>query len=52
MNWAQFKDSHCYQCLHGTVLACWFITQEIDGSNTRFFAKIISTDYVDSLEFI
>ena len=52
MNWAQFKDPHCYLCLHGAVLACWFITQEVGGSNTPFFAKIISTDSVDSLEFI
>ena len=34
MNWAQFKDLHCYLCLHGALLAWWFITQEVGGSNT------------------
>ena len=36
MNWAQFKDPHCYLCLHGTLEAFWFITQEVGGSNTPF----------------
>ena len=36
MNWAQFKDPHCYLCLHGTVEACWFITQEVGGLNIPF----------------
>ena len=36
MNWVQFKDPHCYLCLHGTVEACWFITQDLGGSNTPF----------------
>ena len=51
INWAEFKDPHCYLCLHGTVVACWFITQEVWGSNTPF-CKNNSTDSVDSLEFI
>ena len=37
MNWAQFKDPHCYLCLHGAVKACWFITQEVVSSNTPFY---------------
>ena len=36
MNWAQFKDPHCYLCLHGAVEACWFITQGVGGLNTPF----------------
>ena len=32
----QFKGPHCYPCLHGAVLACWFITQEVGGLNTPF----------------
>ena len=39
MNWAQFKDPHCYLCLYGTVLACWIIAQEVMGSNTPFLQK-------------
>ena len=46
-----FKDPHCYLCLHGTVVASWFITQEVGGSNTAYLQKN-STDSVDSLEFI
>ena len=41
MNWAQFKDPHCYLCLHGAVLACWFSTQKIGGLNTAFLQKKI-----------
>ena len=51
MNWAQFKDPHGYLCLHGTKLACWFLRQEV-GVYIHLFAKIISTDSVDYLEFI
>ena len=42
MNWAQFKDPHCYLAF----MALWFITQVVGGSD---FAKIISTDSVNSL---
>ena len=42
INWVQFKNPHCYLCLHGPVVVCWFITQEVRGSNTPFFANIIS----------
>ena len=52
MNLAQFKDAHCYLCLYGAVVACWFITQEVGGSNTAFLQKKMSTDSIDSLEFI
>ena len=38
--WVQFKDSLCCQCLPGTVVACWFPTQEIAGSNTPFLQKV------------
>ena len=26
-------------CLHGAGVACWFITQEVRGSNTPFYKK-------------
>ena len=29
MNWAQFKDPVSHMCIAGTVVACWFITQEV-----------------------
>ena len=28
MNWAQFKDSLCYLCLSGAVVASWSLSQE------------------------
>ena len=54
MNWAQFKDPVSHMCLSGAVVACWFVAQEVAGSNTHFLKKKISssTDYVDSSEFI
>ena len=33
MNWSQFKDPVSHMCLAGTVVACWFLTQETTGSN-------------------
>ena len=51
MNWAQFKDPHCYLCLQGAVVASWFITQEVRCSNTSFLQRN-STNSVDSSEFI
>ena len=40
INWAQFKDPVSHMCLAGALVACWFVTQEVGGSNTHFFAKI------------
>ena len=48
MNWAQFKEFHYYLRLCGSVVAYWFTTQEIVGSNTAFLQKYPS-DSVDSL---
>ena len=45
MNKVHFKDPLCYLCLLGTVVASWFVTQEIEGSNTAFFAKIFVKFY-------
>ena len=41
-------------CPAGAVVACWFVTQEVAGSNTHFLQKCFSssTDSVDSTEFI
>ena len=54
MNWAQFKDPVSHINLAGAVVACWFVTQEIAGSNTHCLQKYFSsfTDSVDSTEFI
>ena len=41
----------CFQCLPGIVVACWFLTQEIVGSNILFLQKY-SSNSVDSLELI
>ena len=51
MNGVRFKDTLCYQCLPGTVVASWFLTQEIIGSNTPFLHEF-SVNAADSLEFI
>ena len=40
MNWAQFKDPFWHKCLAGAVVACWFVTQEVAGSNTYFCKNI------------
>ena len=32
MNWDQFKDPACYLCLADTLVAWWFLTQEMAGS--------------------
>ena len=54
MNWAQFKDLVSHMCLAGTAVACWFVTQEVAGTNTHFLQKYFSssTDSVDSTEFL
>ena len=39
MNWAQFKDPVSHMCLAGTVVACWFATQDVASSNTHFLQK-------------
>ena len=54
MNWAQFKDLASHMCLAGAVVACWFVAQEVVGSNTNFLQKYFSssTESVDSTEFI
>ena len=33
MNWNQFKDSVSDRCFAGTVVASWFLTREVAGSN-------------------
>ena len=33
MNWNRFKDSVSDRCLAGSVVASWFLTQEVAGSN-------------------
>ena len=52
MNKVHFKDPLYYLYLTGTEVAYWFITQQAASSNSTLLQKIISTDSVDSLEFI
>ena len=54
MNWAQFKYPVSHMCLAGAVVACWFVTQEVAGSNTHFLQRYFSSsaNSVDSTEFI
>ena len=33
MNLGKFKDPISYMCLAGTVVASWFLTWEVAGSN-------------------
>ena len=33
MNWAHVKDSVSHMCLAGTVVASWFLAQEMTGSS-------------------
>ena len=33
MNWVQLKDPVSHVCLASTVVASWFLTQEMAGSN-------------------
>ena len=43
MNWAQFKDLVSHVCLAGTVIASWFLTQEVTGSslfNDKYFLSL------------
>ena len=39
VNWAQFKDSFCYLCLVGIMVASWSLTHEVAGSNNLFNIK-------------
>ena len=43
MNWAQFKDPVSHVWLSGTVVACWFVAQEVVGLNTHFLQKYFSS---------
>ena len=45
MNKVHLKDPLCYLCLPGAGLALWFVTQEVEDSNTAFFAKIVFKFY-------
>ena len=44
VNWAQFQDPVSHMCLAGTVVASWFVTQEVAGSshfNNKYFCHWI-----------
>ena len=47
MNGSQFTDPLCYLCLPGTVVASWFLTKEVTGSNPLLLHKYF-TNSVDS----
>ena len=55
MSKSQFEIPLCYLCPPGTVVVCWFRTQEMASLNTPHFCKDISSnsvDFVDSLEYV
>ena len=37
--WSQFKDPLHYQCLTGSVVTPWSLTQKVEGSNNLFYKK-------------
>ena len=39
MYWTHFKDLASHNCLAVTVVAQWFLTQEVAGSNNLFKIK-------------
>ena len=41
MKWVQFKDRVSHMCLACTVVASWFLTQEVVGSSTFTLMKTI-----------
>ena len=46
MNWSQFKDSASHMCLAGTVVAPWFLTQEGQVFNDKYFLSLNSLNLV------
>ena len=48
MNWAHFRDPHCYLCFcfDGDVVAISFITQEVGARMHLFIAKKILHLYI------
>ena len=45
MNWAQFRDPLCYLCLPCTVVASWFLIQEVAGLNNLFKYNTFVTEF-------
>ena len=41
MNWVNFRDPVSHLCFAGTLVACWFFTQEVAGSSP--FIVMINT---------
>ena len=49
MNWSQFKDPLSHMCLAGAVVAPWFLTQEVAGSNPfTVMTNIIVTEFSET----
>ena len=48
MNELQFKDPVSHMCLPGVVVASWFLTQEVVGSNSLFYGTYLANS-VDSV---
>ena len=48
MDWAQFKDS-VFLFLAGAVVASWFLTQEVAGSNP-LTTNILATELANSVK--
>ena len=53
MIWNQFKDSVSHMCLTGTVVASWFVTQEVASSNPfTVMTNIFVTEFSEFSENI
>ena len=51
MNWAQFKDPVSHRFLAGTVVASWFVTQEVAGSSPcTAMTNIFVTEFAEFTE--
>ena len=49
MNLVQFKDPVSHMCLAGTVVASWYLTQEVAGSSP--FTVMTNSFVIESAEF-
>ena len=50
MNWTQLKDPVSHMCLAGTVVACWYLTQEVAGSSPfTVMTNIFVTEFTENI---
>ena len=46
MNWCEFKDPVSHMSLAGTVVASWFLSQEVAVSNLFTVMKNVFSHYI------